>query len=94
MIWQFLWDKRYYELMVAHLYQVYEDNSTYRGEGKKIARSVIRSKYSILPEETTNRTAYRAEVARRVKDLIEDSKFLHDGKDAHVRGAFSSFHLR
>jgi Domain of unknown function (DUF6532) len=75
--------------------QLWEDLSSFRGELKKTARAKVCLLYSLLPNREpgdgrTNDARYVDELKAAVQDILEDSKFLHNGKDRNV---CTSFHI-
>jgi hypothetical protein len=75
--------------------QLWEDLSSFRGELKKAARAKVCLLYSLLPNREpgdgrTNDARYVDELKAAVRDILEDSKFLHNGKDRNV---CTSFHI-
>lgn len=49
-----------------------------------MAREVVRNLFKLSPKDFQNATEYRAAIVKQVDDLIEDSNFLHEGKDVNV----------
>jgi hypothetical protein len=73
--------------------QLWEDLSSFRGELKKAARAKVCLLYSLLPNREpgdgrTNDARYIDELKAAVQNILEDSKFLHNGKDRNVRTSF------
>jgi len=75
-----------------------EDLSSFRGELKKAARAKVCLLYSLLPNREQgkgrmNEAQYIDEFKAAVLNILEDSKFLHDGKDRNVRVPFCAIVL-
>jgi hypothetical protein len=76
---------KFYLILTHNYCQVFEDHSTYHGDGKKIAREVVRSNYAIFPSKNIqDPKLYAAAAVKNVKALVDDGSFLHCGKDANV----------
>jgi hypothetical protein len=73
--------------------QLWEDLSSFRGELKKAAQAKVCILYSLLPnrepgEGRMNEARYVDELKAAVLNVLEQSKFLHNGKDGNVCVSF------
>lgn len=67
-------------------FQLFDDLASWRGEFKKAAASLVRSRYDLFPPlgSRLSKTETRQHVKRAAEVLIKKSAFAHGGKDDEV----------
>ncbi|KAG1799137.1 uncharacterized protein BJ212DRAFT_1305589 [Suillus subaureus] len=75
------WDEHKHDMMII----LWDDCATMQSEMKKVACPIATTKYDILPTDIHDEDEYEEHVHSQVKDLMDDSNFLHNGVDKQGR---------